>query len=90
MTDPIERQLQGDAGVLAVRDWGGTGPPLVLVHGIFGTVDYFNGLAPGLTKQYRVVGYDLRGHGQSQRGDPSLDAHVDDLIRSSIPSSCTP
>jgi pimeloyl-ACP methyl ester carboxylesterase len=55
-------------------DWGGTrlgyavagdGPPLVLVHGLGGTIENWRALAPPLAARHRVVVPDLPGHGAS-------------------------
>jgi pimeloyl-ACP methyl ester carboxylesterase len=44
---------------------GGDGPPLVLVHGLGGTVENWRALAPPLAARHRVVVPDLPGHGKS-------------------------
>lgn len=44
---------------------GGSGPPLVLVHGLGGAAANWAELAPLLTRRYRVVVPDLPGHGGS-------------------------
>lgn len=44
----------------------GDGPPVVLVHGLGGTVENWRGIAPGLAERYRVVVPDLPGHGMSE------------------------
>ena len=44
---------------------GGDGPPLVLVHGLGGTIENWRGLAPPLAGRHRVVVPDLPGHGRS-------------------------
>jgi pimeloyl-ACP methyl ester carboxylesterase len=80
MTDPTEMRVNAQAGVLAVRDWGGAGPTLLLIHGVFGSAEYFDGIAGELANGARVIGYDLRGHGRSDSGDPTLDSHVADLF----------
>lgn len=64
---------------LAVRDYGGTGQPIVLVHGHIGNLGNFEALAPLLTPRLRVVAYDQRGHGLSEPGPVSVSAFVDDL-----------
>ena len=47
---------------LEVLDWGGSGPPLVLLSGLGGTAHQYDDLAPALTARYRVVGVTRRGH----------------------------
>jgi pimeloyl-ACP methyl ester carboxylesterase len=44
---------------------GGDGSPLVLVHGLGGTIENWRALAPPLAARHRVVVPDLPGHGQS-------------------------
>ena len=47
---------------LEVLDWGGSGPPLVLLAGLGNTAHHFDDLAPALTARHRVVGVTRRGH----------------------------
>jgi len=44
---------------------GGDGPPLVLVHGLGGTIENWRALAPPLVADHRVLIPDLPGHGHS-------------------------
>jgi pimeloyl-ACP methyl ester carboxylesterase len=44
---------------------GGDGPPLVLVHGLGGTIENWRALAPPLAARHRVMVPDLPGHGRS-------------------------
>ena len=44
---------------------GGDGPPLVLVHGLGGTIENWRALAPPLAARHRVLVPDLPGHGHS-------------------------
>jgi N-formylmaleamate deformylase len=46
---------------------GGSGPPLVLVHGFTDNALYYSRLASELCEHWDVVAYDCRGHGQSDR-----------------------
>jgi pimeloyl-ACP methyl ester carboxylesterase len=57
-----ELELGGTRLAYAV---GGDGIPLVLVHGLGGTVENWRSLAPALATRYRVVVPDLPGHGGS-------------------------
>ena len=47
----------------------GTGPPLVLLHGMFGSVEswYANGYVDRLRSDYQLILIDQRGHGQSDK-----------------------
>ncbi|HET8751702.1 MAG TPA: alpha/beta fold hydrolase, partial [Gaiellaceae bacterium] len=55
---------------------GGEGRPLVLVHGLGGTIENWRALAPGLAARHRVLVPDLPGHGHSSplAAPPDLDA----------------
>ncbi|WP_436527114.1 alpha/beta fold hydrolase [Actinoplanes sp. HUAS TT8] len=64
---------------LAVRDFGGDAPPLLLVHGAGGNLAQMTGLARALRPSHRVVTVDLRGHGRSADGPWSWDNALGDL-----------
>jgi pimeloyl-ACP methyl ester carboxylesterase len=51
-------------------DWGGSGPVLILIHGGLDNAHVFDDLAPAFTDRFRVVAYDLRGHGRSDAKGP--------------------
>ena len=57
---------------------GGSGPPILLVHGIAGSCNTFDLVLPYLARHHEVIAPDLLGHGQSAkpRGDYSLGAHA--------------
>ena len=50
----------------------GEGPPLVLMHGLFGTARNLGAIARALSTQARVLSLDLRNHGESPH-DPHMD-----------------
>ena len=56
----------------------GSGPLLVLLHGITSTSDCWREVMPRLSERYTVVAPDLLGHGRSAkpRGDYSLGAYA--------------
>jgi pimeloyl-ACP methyl ester carboxylesterase len=56
-------------------DWGGSGPVLILIHGGLDNAHIYDDLAPALTDQFRVIAYDLRGHGRSDTTGP-FDANT--------------
>lgn len=59
----------------------GEGEPLFLIHGIGASRASFAGLIPHLKTEFRVISYDLRGHGVSPTPKPpyTLDDLVEDL-----------
>ena len=63
---------------IAVRDHGGDGPDLLLLHGLGGSLDDWSPLIPHLTR-FRTVSMDLRGHGLSGDGEWRLDAVLGDI-----------
>lgn len=50
----------------------GAGPPLVLLHGLFGAATNFAAVQKRLAAAHRVIGFDLRNHGGSPH-DPTMD-----------------
>jgi pimeloyl-ACP methyl ester carboxylesterase len=53
-------------GVTLHFEQAGSGPPLVLVHGLMGSLsDWRDRLLPLLARNFAVLTYDLRGHGSS-------------------------
>jgi pimeloyl-ACP methyl ester carboxylesterase len=59
-----EREIEWDGRRLCYAV-GGDGPPLVLVHGLGGTIENWRALASPLAARHRVVVPDLPGHGRS-------------------------
>jgi pimeloyl-ACP methyl ester carboxylesterase len=47
----------------------GTGEPLIMLHGGFGTFEMFSALAPALAQNHQVIGVDLYGHGHTALTD---------------------
>jgi pimeloyl-ACP methyl ester carboxylesterase len=54
---------------LHYRDWGGDGPPIVLLHGLSSSSRIWDWTAPLLTDRHRVVALDQRSHGLSDQPD---------------------
>ncbi|MGE5591520.1 MAG: alpha/beta fold hydrolase [Bacillota bacterium] len=48
-------------------DWGGSGPCLLLIHGMRGRARLWESVAPALAQHFHVVAMDVRGHGWSGR-----------------------
>ncbi|MCI0157824.1 alpha/beta hydrolase [Leifsonia shinshuensis] len=65
---------------LAVVDYGGEGPGILLLHGMMGRTSTWGSTAEWLTEYGHVVGFDARGHGLSEAPAGPYDraAHVGD------------
>jgi pimeloyl-ACP methyl ester carboxylesterase len=64
---PSWRTLNRAGTALALRDFGGEGPPALLVHGLAGHAEEWSGTAVWLRENRHVFALDLRGHGRSER-----------------------
>src|SRR5580698_6858162 len=58
----------------------GTGPPLLVLHGLFGSLDNWAGISRRLADSWQVFSLDLRNHGAS----PHSDAFNYDLMAADI------
>lgn len=67
----VEKIAAAD-GILRVRR-GGTGPPLLLLHGNPQTHAMWNAVAPALADRFTIVCPDLRGYGASHKPDATAD-----------------
>ncbi|MDQ5824646.1 MAG: alpha/beta hydrolase [Chloroflexota bacterium] len=72
---PRLRQVRtANTGVeLSYRDWGGDGPPMLLLHGLGSTHHIWDLAAPLLSERFHVVAYDQRGHGFSEKPGSGYD-----------------
>ena len=70
-----EVELHGHRSVYRVA---GSGPTVVLIHGMVNSSRHWEGVASRLSDSHRVIAPDLIGHGDSAtpRGDYSLGAHA--------------
>jgi pimeloyl-ACP methyl ester carboxylesterase len=66
LSDLSEKTLQMDAHKIHYLA-GGSGEPVVLLHGIFAEKDHWVEFARPLTSRYRVIAFDLPGFGESSR-----------------------
>ena len=62
-------------------DWGGDGPPLVLIHATGFLAALWQPIAEQLSSTFRVVAMDQRGHGDSDKpaGGYTFELFADDL-----------
>jgi esterase len=63
--DFASRRLEVGGLSLHYLDWGGDGPPLVMLHGLTGHARTWDHTAAALSDRYRVLALDQRGHGDS-------------------------
>lgn len=54
---------------LRALDWGGTGAPVLLLHGGALTAQTWDYVCAGLRSEFRLIALDMRGHGESSRSD---------------------
>src|SRR3954447_7311164 len=73
--DAWEIDLHGHQVVYRIA---GTGPPVVLIHGMVNSSRHWRDVALRLAERHTVIAPDLIGHGESAapRGDYSLGAHA--------------
>lgn len=80
---PKSSYVPGAAGNrIHLVDWGGEGPPLLLLHGMAGHTHWWDTAAPILARRHRTIAMDFRGHGDSQwLDDPQyeLNDHAADI-----------
>ncbi|MDJ0342374.1 alpha/beta hydrolase [Streptomyces sp. H10-C2] len=66
---------------LNTREWGTGDRTALLVHGIMSDHRTWRRVGPALAdKGYRVIAVDLRGHGESPRGEYSPELFAEDLV----------
>lgn len=66
---------------LATREWPGKGPAIVCIHGLTASHTCWESMADILAPDYRVIAYDLRGRGDSDKPPKgySVPIHSEDL-----------
>jgi pimeloyl-ACP methyl ester carboxylesterase len=69
---PVTECTMELAGIPTALVEGGSGPPLVLLHGPCGNATHWMDVLPDLVGRYRLVAPDLPGHGASGTGAGSL------------------
>ena len=77
--NPSLRTVAGPGASLATCDYGGDGPPLVLMHGAGMDQRSLAPVAERLRRAHRVVTFDFRGHGRSDSAPWSVAAAVEDV-----------
>lgn len=74
-TKPIYQEgfIQGNEVKLQYLDWGGSGQPLVLIHGLGDSPYIFSDMASSLRNNFRIIAYSRRGHCKSEAIDSGYD-----------------
>src|SRR5216110_82292 len=67
-------------GPVHYADFGGTGPTLVLVHGLGGSHVNWMAVAPAFARDARVLAVDLAGFGRTPLGERSADVHANRIL----------
>ena len=62
---PVDRYFTVNGLRLHCLDWGGDGPPLLLLHGFTGHAHAWDTLSIALQPHFHVYALDQRGHGES-------------------------
>lgn len=63
----LDAGLPGRDITLRYRDWGGSGTPVVLLHGLSSSLRIWDFVAPLLAGRFHVIAVDQRGHGLSSK-----------------------
>ncbi len=79
---PVHRELIREGTRIRYRDHGGTGTPIVFLHGLAGHAGEWQETARRLRQTHRVIAVDQRGNGESERRpqDVSRAAYVADFV----------
>ena len=75
-SDALKRGALTDSGVFVKVS--GEGPALILLHGLFGSLENLGGIARYLSKAFKVYSLDLPNHGRSRHVD---DASLASCVR---------
>lgn len=72
-TPGTQRTVEVDGHALAYTEYEGSGPPLVLLHGIGSRGVGWWPVIDGLTPSFKVYALDMRGHGDSAKPESGYD-----------------
>jgi len=69
---------------LAFKNYGDTGLPVIILHGLFGSFDNWHSISERLAEKFQVFALDLRNHGKSPHAEemsyPSMAEDVHEFI----------
>ncbi len=73
----------GDLWLWVAEAGASEAPPLLLLHGLYDRWETWEPVVPALAERFRVIAYDLRGHGRSSQpaGGYALSDYADDTAR---------
>lgn len=75
----MELQIESEKCRLAVRCCGGSGEPVLLLHGMGSSLLAWRSLVPTLAAQHEIFALDLRGHGHSTAARWTWKAAIADI-----------
>ena len=78
-SSPTDAIIEGADVPIAIRDFGGEGVGIVLIHGLSRTLADWGVVAPILATRHHVVAMDVRNHGRSGDGPWSWNAALRDV-----------
>ena len=70
---PTDAHISVNGNSFHYRNWRGEGQAVVLVHGLASNCRIWDLVAPILSRRFRVVAIDQRGHGESFKPDTGYD-----------------
>ena len=70
---PRDEWVTVDGMSFHYRDWGGSGQPVLLLHGLASTSHIWDMVAPILAQNYAVIALDQRGHGETDKPTHGFD-----------------
>ena len=76
-------KYQSEDASIHYLDWGGEGPPLILIHATGFLAALWQPIAEHLSSTFRVIAMDQRGHGDSDKpaSGYTFELFADDLQR---------
>ena len=78
---PVVKWAQINGLDMRYLDWGGDGEPMLALHGLASSANWYDIVARLLRHRYRIIAPDQRGHGQTTQASTGYDWHTlsDDL-----------
>lgn len=74
MIGKTSRITLADGVTTRLFDSGGTGVPIILIHGLAASIEIWEKVIPGLAAKHRVIAFDLPGFGEADKPDAPYDA----------------